>query len=232
MYLSEKGPRCFEGTKALAPVGESAVQDVEASTHLRIPGPSSARLDPDPGVQATVVELSVDSTGTDHAVMVALEQIAAQVVTLRRELSESRRREEALNTRLQAAQSTGATQAALQEMVNTQKAILEASKKPDKKLTLVDNRSLAKPRNFDGWDEGDSGWYGDWTEDPGSNPENNLLVLGALHRARTNMGSKKNPDPKKETQPKAPVSSGIVMDLKTAMKRLTAEDKGGPSLTC
>eukprot|EP00913_Durusdinium_trenchii_P011671 g10960.t1 len=93
--------------------------------------------------------------------MVALEQIAAQVVTLRRELSESRRREEALNTRLQAAQSTGATQAALQEMVNTQKAILEASKKPDKKLTLVDNRSLAKPRNFDGWDEGDSGWYED-----------------------------------------------------------------------
>ena len=41
-------------------------------------------------------------------------------------------------------------QAALQEMVNTQKAILEASKKPDKKLTLVDNRGLAKPSNFDG----------------------------------------------------------------------------------
>ncbi|CAK9035105.1 unnamed protein product [Durusdinium trenchii] len=41
-------------------------------------------------------------------------------------------------------------QTALQEMVSTQKAILEASKKPDKKLTLVDNRGLAKPSNFDG----------------------------------------------------------------------------------
>ena len=79
-----------------------------------------------------------------------LEQIAAQLVTLRNGLTESRRREEDLNNRLQAAQSTGAMQAALQEMVNTQKAILEASKKPDKKLTLVDNRGLAKPSNFDG----------------------------------------------------------------------------------
>ena len=82
--------------------------------------------------------------------MATLEQIAAQVVTLRNELNESRRREEDLNNRLQAVQSTGAMQAALQEMVNTQKAILEASKKPDKKLTLVDNRGLAKPSNFDG----------------------------------------------------------------------------------
>ena len=41
-------------------------------------------------------------------------------------------------------------QAALQETVNAQKAILEPSKKPDKKLTLVDNRGLAKPSNFDG----------------------------------------------------------------------------------
>ena len=82
--------------------------------------------------------------------MATLEQIAAQVVTLRQELNESRRREEDLNNRLQAVQSTGAMQAALQEMVSTQKAILEASKKPDKKLTLVDNRGLAKPSNFDG----------------------------------------------------------------------------------
>ena len=82
--------------------------------------------------------------------MATLEQIAAQLVTLRNELNESRRREEDLNNRLQAVQSTGAMQAALQEMVNTQKAILEASKKPDKKLTLVDNRGLAKPSNFDG----------------------------------------------------------------------------------
>ena len=71
--------------------------------------------------------------------MATLEQIAAQVVTLRQELNESRRREEDLNNRLQAVQSTGAMQAALQEMVSTQKAILEASKRPDKKLTLVDN---------------------------------------------------------------------------------------------
>ena len=34
--------------------------------------------------------------------------------------------------------------------MNTQKAILEASKKPDRKLTLVDNRGLAKPNNYDG----------------------------------------------------------------------------------
>ena len=82
--------------------------------------------------------------------MATMEEIVAQIQTLRQELQESRRREEDLNTRLQAAQASGAVQATLEEMVNTQKAILEASKKPDRKLTLVDNRGLAKPNNYDG----------------------------------------------------------------------------------
>ena len=82
--------------------------------------------------------------------MATMEEIVAQIQTLRQELQESRRREEDLNTRLQAVQASGAVQATLEEMVNTQKAILEASKKPDRKLTLVDNRGLAKPNNYDG----------------------------------------------------------------------------------
>jgi len=52
-----------------------------------------------------------------------------------------------LNTRLQAVQ---AARTVLEELVNMQKAILEASKKPDRKLTLVENRGLAKPNNYDG----------------------------------------------------------------------------------
>ena len=72
-----------------------------------------------------------------------------------------------------------------------------------------------------GWDEGDSGWYGDWTEDPGSNPEGNSLVLGALHRTRSN--SKK--EESKEAQKKPSYDRvHLDMDLATAMKRFTAED--------
>ena len=79
-----------------------------------------------------------------------MEEVVAQIQTLRQDLQESRRREDDLNNRLQAVQTVGAVQATLEEMVNTQKAILEASKKPDKKLTLVDNHGLAKPNNYNG----------------------------------------------------------------------------------
>ena len=82
--------------------------------------------------------------------MASLDDVVAQIQILQQELQESRRREDDLNTRLQAVQGEGALQTTLQEMVNTQKAILEASKRTDKKLTLVDNRGLAKPNNFDG----------------------------------------------------------------------------------
>ena len=82
--------------------------------------------------------------------MASLEELAAQLQVFQNELQESRRREEDLNARLVSLQSQGSMQAALEEMVSTQKAILEAAKRPEKKLTLIDNRGLAKPSNFDG----------------------------------------------------------------------------------
>ena len=66
-----------------------------------------------------------------------------------------RRREEELSTRLQQVSGGVVLGAGLQEtmnqMVATQQAILDATKKGDqKKVTLVDNRGLAKPNTFDG----------------------------------------------------------------------------------
>ena len=82
--------------------------------------------------------------------MATLEEIVNQVRILQQELQESRRREEDLNTRLGTLQGMGSMQTTLEEMVNTQRAILAATQKPEKKLTLVDNRGLAKPSNYDG----------------------------------------------------------------------------------
>ena len=82
--------------------------------------------------------------------MATLEEVVNQVRLLQQELQESRRREEELGNRLGALQGMGAMQTTLEEMVNTQRAILAATQKPEKKLTLVDNRGLAKPSNYDG----------------------------------------------------------------------------------
>ena len=68
--------------------------------------------------------------------MASLEELAAQLQVFQNELQESRRREEDLNARLVSLQSQGSMQAALEEMVSTQKAILEAAKRPEKKLIL------------------------------------------------------------------------------------------------
>ena len=80
---------------------------------------------------------------------------AQQLGTVQNTLEESRRREEDLNTRLQQVSGGVALGAGLEEtmnqMVATQQAILDATKKGDqKKVTLVDNRGLAKPSTFDG----------------------------------------------------------------------------------
>eukprot|EP00438_Fugacium_kawagutii_P024647 Skav203984 [mRNA] locus=scaffold3369:57215:60998:- [translate_table: standard] len=82
--------------------------------------------------------------------MATLEEVVTQVQNLQAQLQESRRREEDLNARAQILQGQGAMQATLEEMVNTHRAILDATRKPEKKLTLVDNRGLAKPSNYDG----------------------------------------------------------------------------------
>ena len=54
------------------------------------------------------------------------------------------------------------------------------------------------------------------------------LVLGALHRARSNVGSKRQTVPKKEAQKLSTFEEvHLDMDLKAAMKRrLTAEHQG------
>ena len=68
----------------------------------------------------------------------------------------SRVREDDLNKRLVAMQQASSSGGSprlpdvMKQMVETQKAILEATKKPDKKLTLIDNRGLAKPSNYSG----------------------------------------------------------------------------------
>ena len=81
------------------------------------------------------------------------DQLAQQLAVLQTELQESRRREEDLNTRLAQVQQGAIAptlQATMEQMVETQKAILDSARRDPKKVTLVDNRGLAKPHSYDG----------------------------------------------------------------------------------
>ena len=82
--------------------------------------------------------------------------VAQQPGTVQNALEESRRREEDLNTSLQQVSGGvalgGGLQETMNQMVATQQAILDATKRGDqKKVTLVYNRGLAKPNKFDGF---------------------------------------------------------------------------------
>ncbi|CAE7448164.1 unnamed protein product [Symbiodinium natans] len=77
------------------------------------------------------------------------EQVATELQALRMELQESRRREEELNNRVQSLQSGGhGLQEAMASLAAVQREALERSWSREERVTLVDNKGLAKPDKF------------------------------------------------------------------------------------
>ena len=80
---------------------------------------------------------------------VTAEQVAQELQALRQELLESRRREDELNNRLQAMQAGGhGLQEAMTSLAEIQREVLERARSRDDRVTLVDNKGLAKPEKF------------------------------------------------------------------------------------
>ena len=80
---------------------------------------------------------------------VTAEQVAQELQALRQELLESRRREDELNNRLQAMQAGGhGLQEAMTSLAEIQREVLERARSRDDRVTLVDNKGLAKPDKF------------------------------------------------------------------------------------
>ncbi|CAE7245381.1 unnamed protein product [Symbiodinium sp. CCMP2592] len=80
---------------------------------------------------------------------VTAEAVAAELQALRNELLESRRREDELNNRVQALQTGGhGLQEAMAALAAVQRETLERARAREEKVTLVDNKGLAKPDKF------------------------------------------------------------------------------------